>query len=310
MIKFFLLSFLFLVFSCKKNHERASEAYSGEQEIEIHGHRGSRGTMPENTIQGFIAAINDSADVLEMDVVISNDKKVVVSHEAYMASKFVLLPNGNIIQPKDERKFNLYEMSYDSIQKFETGLKEDQGFPDQKKISTYKPLLSEVIDSVEEYIRNNEIAPVRYNIEIKSDPRDYKEYQPEPEEFVELVMKLIQSKNIENRYSIQSFDTNILEILNEKYPKVPLVYLVYKPGISNNLEQLSFVPDIYSPEYNLITTKAFVDTVKRKNMKLIPWTVNDSLAIKRMKSFGVDGIISDYPNRVYNLLQNDISKKN
>lgn len=287
--------------SCKQNNSE-KDLSTRESKIEVQGHRGTRGTMPENTISGFIQAIKDSANVMEMDLVISADRKVVVSHEPYMSSDYVLTPSMESIQPEEEQNYNLFTMDYDSIKKFEVGLKPNPNFPRQKKISAYKPLLSDVIDSIENFTRQNKIRPVKYNVELKSSEAQYGTYQPFPAEFADLVMNTINGKNIGDRYNIQSFDKNILEVFHGKYPKIPLAYLIEKPGIENNLNELSFVPEIYSPNYKLVN-KAFADSIKARKMQLIPWTVNDSLEIQKMIELNVDGIISDFPYLVNRLLK-------
>ena len=154
---------------------------------------------------------------------------------------------------------------------------------------------------MERFVQRNNLKPVSYNIELKSREDEYGKYQPEPAAFVDLVMEVIKEKNISGRYNIQSFDPEILEVMHARYPEVPLAYLVYQPGIAENLEKLSFIPEIYSPNYQLVN-ESFTDSVRAQDMKIIPWTVNDSLAIKKMISLKVDGIITDYPARVHSLL--------
>lgn len=266
--------------------------------IQVQGHRGERGLMPENSIPGFIAAINDSVDVIEMDVVISKDNQVVVSHEPFMSSVYVFKPSGDSIAKAEEKNYNFYQMPYDSIRKFNIGLKGNSSFPEQQKVSAYKPLLSEVIDSVENYIKTNNLKPVGYNIELKSDKKEYGISQPQPQEFVKIVMEVLEKNKIKGTVNIQSFDPEILKAVHKFYPDMKLAYLVYKDGIQKNLEELDFVPQIYSPSYSLVKNKAFVDSIKTLNMELIPWTVNDTVTIRKMINLNVDGIITDFPTRV------------
>ena len=267
-------------------------------EVQVQGHRGDRGNFPENSIPAFISAVKKGVDVLELDVVISKDKKVVVSHEPYMSSLYVSTPTGDSIAKEAERSYNMYEMDYDSIKKFDSGSRGNRHFPDQKKMKTYKPLLSEVIDTVETFIASEELQPVKYNIELKSVEAEYGKYQPEPEEFVDLVMDVIKEKEIEDKINIQSFDPNILNVLKRNYPEVEIAYLVSNEGIEKNLSLLNFKPEIYSPNYKLVKNAQFVDSVRAKEMKLIPWTVNRPGDIQRMIDLKVDGIITDYPERV------------
>lgn len=288
-----------VVFSCKEQQENVSKMKIDQgKKVEVQGHRGERGHSPENTIIGFKNAILKGVDVIELDVVISKDKKVVVSHEPYMSSLYVLTPQGDSISKAEEKQYNLYQMTYDSIKTFEVGLKGNIKFPEQKRIKAYKPLLSEVIDSIEAFVSAYKLTPVGYNIEIKSVPSQYEVYQPKPGVMVDLVMQVLNTKTIAGKWNIQSFDPAILNEMHEKYPDVTLAYLVSKGNFKENLKLLNFRPHIYSPNYKLIKAKAIVDTIKAKNMKLIPWTVNDSIAISEQIHFGVDGIITDYPERV------------
>jgi len=287
--------------SCKSNNEDkkvAEEIIADSSKIEVQGHRGQRGHSPENSISAFLKAIEKGVDVIELDVVISKDGKVVVSHEPYMSSLYVLTPAGDLISKAEEKSFNLYEMSYDSIRMFDIGSKGNKNFPQQEKIKSYKPLLSEVIDSVENYVKSQDIPSVKYNIELKSTESEYDESQPKPINFIKLIMDVIQKKGIDNKMNIQSFDENILNDMNRVYSKVELAFLVSDEGISKNLSKLDFTPEIYSPNFRLVKNKGVVDSIKQKDMKLIPWTVNEKVDIKEMIRLKVDGIITDYPERV------------
>lgn len=197
-------------------------------------------------------------------------------------------------------------MSYDSIRKFDSGSKGNRLFPNQQKQKTYKPLLAEAIDSIENYISNNNLEAVSYNIELKSSEDKYGIYQPEPEEFVNLVMEVIKNKNIGQKMNLQSFDVNILNEIHKSYPEVETAFLVYKEGIQKNLDLLDFRPEIYSANYELVKDTAFVDSIKNMEMKLIPWTVNEPEAIEKMIELHVNGIITDYPERVLETLDSEM----
>ena len=112
------------------------------------GHRGTRGYMPENTIPSFKQAIKDGANIIELDIQISSDNQVMVAHDPYINRQFSLLPNGEEIPESDKNKYNLHQMPYDSIRKFDVGSKDYPSFPDQRKMKAYIPLFSEMIDSV------------------------------------------------------------------------------------------------------------------------------------------------------------------
>lgn len=265
--------------------------------VEVQGHRGDRGNFPENTIPAFLSAVKKGVAVIELDVVISKDQKVVVSHENFMSAQYMSDPDGNPISKEKERSYNLYEMTYDSIKRFDSGSRGNAGFPSQQKIKTYKPLLAEVIDSVEQYIRVNKLKPVRYNIEIKSEKSDYGKRQPRPEVFSAMVMKVITDKGIEKKMNIQSFDPELLNVLHKKYPKPVIAFLVGEGTLTENLAKLDFLPEIYSPNYKLLD-KQEVNALRTLKMKIIPWTVNEDAAIDQLLALQVDGIITDYPEKV------------
>lgn len=286
--------------SCKNNNEdkNASEEkiIAETSKIEVQGHRGERGHSPENSIPGFIAAIDKGVDVVEMDVVMSKDGKVVVSHEPFMSSAYVLTPAGDTIPKQEEKDYNLFTMTYDSIKKFDIGSKGNTAFPEQKRFEAYKPLLSEVIDSIENYVKSNNFDPVHYNIEIKSEETEYEKSQPKPAEFVQAVMQVLKEKGILSKINIQSFDVKILEKMHQSYPDVTLAYLVGRGEFNENMEKISFTPQIYSPNYKLLDHEK-VAKIQQSGMKVIPWTVNEQTDIDKVKTMNVDGIITDYPER-------------
>lgn len=304
------LALVFLSFtglnSCKSNSEDNKEMKSivSAPTVEVQGHRGDRGNYPENSIPAFISAVKKGVDVLELDVVVSRDRKVVVSHEPYMSSLYMNTPAGDPIRKTEEDSYNIYKMSYDSIRQFDAGSRGNRLFPHQQKVRTYKPLLSEVIDTVETLIATEGLQPVKYNIELKSVEGEYGNSQPEPEVFVDLVMQVIKEKEIEEKIIIQSFDPEILNLTRKKYFEIEIAYLVTNDGIEENLSLLDFKPEIYSPNYHLVKDEKFVDSIKSAGMQLIPWTVNEEEDIRKMIRLEVDGIITDYPERVLEITKN------
>ncbi|MBF9254287.1 glycerophosphodiester phosphodiesterase [Pontibacter sp. 172403-2] len=264
--------------------------------FDIEGHRGARGLMPENTIPAMLKALEIGVTTLEMDAQISRDGQVLLSHDPYINPAHELLPNGDEIPDADKQKYVLYEMDYADIRQFDAGSKYYDKFPDQQKLKTYKPLLSEVIDTVQQYIRAHHLPQVFYNIETKSKAETDGKYHPAPDEFVQRLMDVITEKEIEPYVIIQSFDVRTLQVLHAQYPEIKTALLVENIlGLEANLRKLGFVPDIYSPNYKLVTSKLVADC-HRQGIKVIPWTVNDINEIKQLKAKGIDGIITDYPD--------------
>ena len=269
--------------------------------FDLQGHRGARGVRPENSIPGFILALDSGVTTVELDLAVTKDKQIVVSHEPWMSSSICLKPDGSAIPPKEEKSFNLYEMGYDEIKTFDCGLKGNEKFPEQVKIATPKPLLRDVIVAVEHHIKNYGLYEVDYNIEIKSSPSGDNKFHPRPEVFSDLVYNLIDQYLPLERVVIQSFDFRVLKYWHEKYPDIRLSALVENTnGVDANLRSLGFNPSVYSPHYKLLTKQA-IDHLHQLKIRVIPWTVNDIEDMKRMLEWKVDGFITDYPNRAATL---------
>ncbi len=272
------------------------------QIFDFEGHRGCRGLMPENTIPAFKKALDLGVTTLELDVCISKDHQVVVSHEPYMNNLFCSKPDGSPVTKAEENNLNLYTMTYDEIKKYDSGIRGNILFPEQQKLATFKPLLKDMIEACEAYIKEHKLKPVKYNIEIKSEEQEYGISQPKTvEEFSDLVYKEIMKQLPPERLILQSFDFNVLkywnlQFKNKKYKKVTLSALVEREGIEPSFQKLGFLPDIFSPYYKQLTVGK-VKMCHDKGVKVVPWTVNDIEAMKEMKAIGVDGIISDYPDR-------------
>ncbi len=274
-----------------------------QNKIEIQGHRGARGLFPENTITAFIEAVKMGVDALEMDVIISKDSQVVVSHEGWMNEDFCLQPNGNPVEKNSREKYNLFKMNYAEIVKFDCGRNGNPHFPSQKKISEHKPLLSEVFTKVEAYVKENNLPSVKYNIEIKSDVAEYGIFIPNPKTFVELLYNEIKKNNFLERIIIQSFDVRVLQELRKKDSEIIISLLVEnREELMTNLNRLGFIPQIYAPDFVMVNEK-LVRELKNMNIKLIPWTVNETSDMEKLISLGVDGIITDYPDKAIELLK-------
>jgi glycerophosphoryl diester phosphodiesterase len=253
------------------------------------GHRGARGLYPENTIEGMRIASKYAISTLELDVVISRDLQVVVSHEPWMSSEICLTPEKKAIRG---REFNLYQMTYQEIAKFDCGSKKHPRFPDQKKASEKKPLLQDLLRDTKSLGRD-------YNIEIKSTVEDEKAgFQPDYKTFAKLVMKVIRAEIPLERVVVQSFDWRVLRELKKNHPNLKLSAL-HEGEIKSSeiLKKLDFRPSIFSPNYKSLRTSHVKDFHSHK-MKIIPWTVNSEDEMRKLLQMGVDGIITDYPNLI------------
>jgi len=273
-------------------------AQAQERSIDWQGHRGCRGLYPENTIQAMLKAIDLGVSTLELDVVITKDKQVILSHEPFMSAEISTNPEGKSITASEEKTYNIYQLDYAAIQTWDVGLKPHPRFPQQEKTPAKKPLLTDVIDAVEAYTRMHNIPPVQYNIETKSDPEGDDIFHPKPAEFVNLLLAVIEHKGITPRTIIQSFDVRTIQLVHTQYPELKTAFLVENTSakeLNTQLKTLGFIPTIFSPAYQFVDQK-LVNSCHKKGMQVIVWTVNTLPEMQKMLDLGVDGIISDYPN--------------
>lgn len=265
------------------------------QQVDFQAHRGGRGLMPENTIAAMKHAIDlRTVHTLEMDVVISKDGKVVVSHDPYFNPAITTTPAGSYLDAKEAPSVRLYNMTYDSIRRYDVGLKIHPDFPRQQKIPAVKPLLSDLIDTVEAYAAGRKML---YNIEIKSKEKTDGINHPGVDEFVSAVISVLQKKGVLDRVTIQSFDPRPLMLLHQRYPNLKTSFLVDKDAgnAADQLSKLGFTPAVYSPAFATVT-KEMVDLCHSRKIQVVVWTVNSLDEMKKMVAMGVDGIISDYPD--------------
>jgi glycerophosphoryl diester phosphodiesterase len=299
---FSILFIFFLGMSISTEKHLNSPLEVGGEEFDIQGHRGCRGLMPENTVGAMIRALDLGVTTLELDVVVSKDNKVVVSHEPWFGSEITTKPDGTFINPAEAMKYNLYQMNYDEIKKYDVGMKPHPRFPKQEKVKAIKPLLSDLFDSVAENMKVRRRPFPYFNIETKCLPGGDLKFHPKPDEFVELLMAVIKEKQVEERVIIQSFDFRTLKYLHEKYPSIKTAMLIEdsdEEDLDGQLKRLGYTPAIYSPNHTLVDEE-LVKQCHDKGMKIIPWTVNDKKQINKLKKMGVDGIITDYPDLLRN----------
>ena len=274
-----------------------------EKRTEIQGHRGARGLMPENTIPAFLEALKLGVTTLELDLAVTKDNELVVSHEPYFSATYCMDSAGNEIPKDKQESYNIYQMSYKQVLAFDCGTKPHGDFPEQQKFKVNKPLLKDVVKAVDKYLETAKGQTVKYNMEIKSAPRGDGIFHPSIEVFSDLVYNFIQENMDPKNVNVQCFDFRVLKYFNEKYPEIELSALVGgNHVVDETLEELGFVPDIYSCSYRNLTEEVVKD-IQSKNMKVIPWTVNETKDLERIIGYKVDGIITDYPDRAMKLVK-------
>lgn len=273
--------------------------------FDLQGHRGARGLAPENSIPGFLKALEYPITTMELDLVITKDRKVVVSHEPWLNPAICLDPDGNRIESAKQKEFNIFEMDYATLEQCDCGSIGNPGFPEQTAEFANKPLLSRVFEILERRVAEQGRTPLYYNIEIKSTVEDEKVgFQPSVEEFAALVFAEFEKSGIEpERLLMQSFDFRVLRHWRANYSKYPTAALVSNAkSWEDNIKDLGYTPEVYSPYYKLLNAENVI-AIKKAGMKLVPWTVNTVAEMQQLLEWGVDGIITDYPDRGSTLLK-------
>lgn len=286
--------------------------------FDIQGHRGARGLMPENTIPAFSKALSIGVSTLELDVGVTADGVVVVSHDPALSLDLARGSDGEWLTERPLIK----ELSFAQLQKFDVGQfkpgsRGAKRFPDQQSVEGTKiPSLKDVFDLA----KNSEHADVRFNIETKINPLKPAN-TADPEAFVTALLLAVEKSGLKQQVTIQSFDWRTLQLVQERAPELDTVYLTAQQNWLDNvksdgakasdwtagfvLSEFKNVPamvkaaggDVWSPFYGDLT-EALVKDAQSIGLKVIPWTVNDEETMATLIDAGVDGIISDYPDRL------------
>jgi glycerophosphoryl diester phosphodiesterase len=266
------------------------------------GHRGARGLLPENAINGMKLALDIPQIVtLEMDLAVTKDKIVILSHEPWMSHE-ICTKGGAAILEKNEPLHAIWQMTYDQVLDYDCGKIGHPRFPEQKAQNTQKPSLLEILTLSDEYALSENRRLPYYNIEIKSKPEWDGIFTPQVDEFVALVRQIVEKPAYKNRICIQSFDKRALneyhkQSLNSPYRPVFAYLIEDAADLDQCWANLDFKPEIISPFYELLSP-ATLEPIVANGCRVIPWTVNDPLTMVKLINWGVDGIITDYPNRI------------
>ncbi|MCF8258979.1 MAG: glycerophosphodiester phosphodiesterase [Flavobacteriales bacterium] len=295
-MKILLPLMLLAIVGCASKNQKAKDvdAMTYAKNFDLQGHRGARGLFPENSIEGFLGALDLQVTTLELDVVISADSQVVVSHEPWIDRLICWdLDDSPVAEGK---ALNIFRMPYSEISNYNCGSQPHPNFPQQAKLSTFKPLLSEVLTETEGFCKKMELGPVWYNIEVKSTPDGDGLFHPEPKTYVALVLDVVRKGGIGDRTIIQSFDVRALREAKTADRTIPVALLISETeGFEKDLETLGFIPEIYSPYYRLVDEQ-MIKNCHSNGIRIIPWTVNEEDQMVHLLEMGVDGLITDYPD--------------
>lgn len=278
------------------------------QTIELQGHRGARGLAPENTWPAFRQALVHGMNVLELDTVLTEDGDLIIHHDTTTNPKLCRNDDGSAIEAKPIRSLTVAE-----LKKLDCGSLQHEGFKAQVlQPGTRLITLREFFALVKDYEKANQSAsPVSFNIEAKFAKR---ETQPPGEVrlFAATLLAQVKQAGVEKLTTLQSFVMEVLPVIKELNPTMRTsalfeptkwqglrMYLGLGGGVRADILEAAKKSraDIISP-YKLYANTDFVRTAHEQGLAVIPWTVNESSEMEELLNRGVDGIISDYPDRL------------
>ena len=235
-----------------------------------------------------------------MDLCIAEDGSVIVSHEPWMSHEICRTPEGTEVIWDNERSHNLHSMTAEEIGEYDCGSRIHPSFPGQRTLPVSKPTLAKVV-RVTETVPLLDGGTVRYNLEIKHRPDLEPIFCSDAHSFASIVLDEIHRLGIAERTCIQSFSPEVMEAVHRMAPDITTAWLTETEGsFQSQLDRLSFHPDIYSPNWNLIDAND-VHGLQGMGIRVIPWTVNSQEDLYSVMQMGVDGIITDYPDRLYSM---------
>ncbi|GAB3762630.1 glycerophosphodiester phosphodiesterase [Ramlibacter monticola] len=283
--------------------------------FDLQGHRGARGLRPENTLPAFAHALELGVDTLELDIGVTLDGVVVVSHDPFLnpaitrdaSGQWLPAGRGPLI-----RSLTLAQLQAHDVGRIQPGTAYAKTFETQQPVDgTRVPTLAQVF----ELAKTRGATRVRFNIETKISPG-----QPDdtlaPEALTQALLKAIRNAGVGARVTIQSFDWRTLQLVQKLEPAIPTVYLTVQSTSNDNTRDAAWTAGFRLAEHGSVPrmvkaaggtawspnagalTEALVAEAHALGLRVIPWTVNDPALMDRLIGWGVDGLITDYPDRL------------
>ncbi len=251
------------------------------QRVQVHGHRGAAGVKPENTLPAFEYAIASGVDALELDMGVTKDGVLVVSHDSTLHAPVCKSPTGG------EEKVLIHQITFAEVKKWECGSTPNPAFPRMQPVAgNHMPTLDEVFA----------LAPkgkFLFNIETKISPTK-PEHAPPPEEFVRLVLEKIRKHHLESRVILQSFDYRTLAIMKKLAPEIKLSALCGGPMLDFVKIGKETGAQIISPMHSFVT-KEQIAAAHAAGLQVVPWTADTVKDWDRLIAAGADAIITNDP---------------
>src|SRR5262249_50176461 len=292
--------------------------------LDLPGHRGARGLAPETTLEAFAAALEIGVTTLELDLAMTSDNVLVVSHDSYLNPDHTRGPDGRLLAAQGPaiRSLTLAEVKRYDVGRLKPGTAYAAAFPEQRgKDGVRIPALTELF----ELVRRSGAEHVRFNIETKLTPISGAD-APDPDTFAGALAAVVRAAGLAARVSVQSFDWRTLAVMRRIAPEIERVCLTIDGGSGDTLQRGRAgaspwtagldIDDfdgstprlvsaagcaVWSPRFRDLTPQALAEA-KAIGLKVIPWTINERADMERLIGLGIDGIITDYPDRLRALM--------
>ena len=284
------------------------------QAFDLQGHRGARGLAPENTLAGFEHALAIGVTTLELDIALSADGVPVIAHDPYLPPDMARNAQGEWLDAPTPliRRLTLAELQTYDLGRARADSATARNFPAQQPRDGERlPTLAQLFERV----RALGADQVRFNIETKTNPDKPHDTAP-PEAFVSAILAAVRAAGMAGRVTLQSFDWRTLRLAQQQAPEIPTAYLSIRTRNTDNTAAPAWtaglkradhdsVPHmvkaaggaVWSPNHASLDA-ATLRQAQRLGLKVIPWTVNEPADMRRLIEWGVDGIITDYPDRL------------
>lgn len=288
--------------------------------FDLQSHRGGRGLLPENTLPAFAHSLDLGVDTLELDIGVTADGVVVVGHDPYLNPLITRDASGQWLPAKGPlvRSLSLAQLQAYDVGRIQPETPYARTFASQQgRDGVRVPTLAQVF----ELVKARGADKVRFNIETKINPA-----QPDDtvsaEAMAQALVKVVREAGMTGRTTIQSFDWRTLQVVQKLEPSIPTAYLTIQTANNDNVRDGSWtaglrvadhggsVPRlvkaaggaIWSPNGGALT-EALVKEAQALGLKVLPWTINNPADMERFIAWGVDGIITDYPDRLRTVMQ-------
>jgi glycerophosphoryl diester phosphodiesterase len=295
-----------------------------QRTIDLQGHRGARGLLAENTLPSFALALQMEVTTLELDVVVTQDDELVISHDPALNPDITRDAQGRFLGSKGP---DIRQLTFEQLQSYDVGrinptTRYSQIFPAQKGQDGVRiPRLKDLF----ELVKNQGNTQVKFAIETKITPQR-PDQTPEPERFVQLLLQEIKAHGMSERVQILSFDWRTLQAVQKTAPGMPTVYITAQLAALDNLGIKSGQPSAWTAGFQHAQHGSVPKMIKAAGgthwssfwreldaqkvreaqslgLKVLAWTVNDRQSMGQMLDLGVDGLVTDRPDIAAELLK-------